>query len=274
VTDWIALWRDLVTLSNASKERCQKNDDHWLDRAGTFNEAVKRRWEKSDSSREFIISLLQAGDTLLDIGAGTGAWEVLLAPRLKTISAIEPSPSMRTLLQQNLLAAGIDNVDIIPGSWPDVDIPPHAITLCAHAMYGCTDFERFIQHMTAATLQTCIIILRLPLPGSLMTQAAQKVLGQPHDSPNFVVAYNALLQMGIQANVIMENSSAWEPWRSANLDEALIRLKEKLGLYKPSQHDDYLSGLLKENLIEQDGSLVWPQGVRSALIHWKPQDNR
>jgi SAM-dependent methyltransferase len=274
MTDWIALWQELVEMNLTYGRHGQKIDDHWQERASSFNEAVKRRWGKPDSSREFVLSIINSEDTLLDIGAGSGAWEVLLAPRIKTTSAIEPSQSMRDIMRQNLLTARINNVKIIPGKWPEVEILPHTHTLCAHSMYGCADFERFIQRMVAATLQTCTLILRLPLPGSLMTQAAKKVFGHPHDSPNFVIAYNALLQMGIHANVIMENSGPWEPWVSSNFDEALKMIKEKLGLFNSSKHDDYLSGLLQENLVEQDGSLVWPAGIRSALIHWKTCDNR
>ena len=268
MTDWIALWRELVTLKSSPEKQSQNKGDHWLERAGQFNTAVKRRWENPDSSREFVISLLKPGDTLLDIGAGTGAWETLLAPRLKSITALEPSPSMRSILQQNLQEAGIENVDIIPGSWPEENMHPHTFSLCAHSMYGCADFVVFINKMMAVTRKTCILIIRQPLPGSLMTLAARKVFGHPHDSPNFEVAYNALLQMGIHADVIMENSGSWEPWTSSDFEQALITLKEKLGLFSPSRFDNDLSALLRENLVEEGGRLIWPAGVRSVLIHW------
>jgi hypothetical protein len=101
-----------------------------------------------------------------------------------------------------------------------------------------------------------------------MAQAARHVWGQPHDSPNFQVAYNALMQLGIFANVVVEDTGLWEPWTNESLEEALADVKRRLDLVEDSTHDAFLRDLLAQHLTEQDGQVVWPRGTRSALIHW------
>jgi hypothetical protein len=101
-----------------------------------------------------------------------------------------------------------------------------------------------------------------------MAEAAMRVWGHPHDSANFQIAYNALLQMGIQANVLMEDTGMWKPWKSASIDEALGDVKRRLGLVGETVHDEYLRALLERRLVLENNEYVWPKGVRSALVYW------
>ena len=77
ITDWIALWRELVEIKARSRDGTseEKQDvDVWCKKAAEFKEGVKRRWRRPDSSRDFILSKMNPDATVLDIGAGTGAW--------------------------------------------------------------------------------------------------------------------------------------------------------------------------------------------------------
>ena len=97
MTDWTALWRELVEIKARSQKReadAQLQMDFWRVKAREFDESVKRRWTRPDSSRDFVISQLDANATVLDIGAGTGAWAALLARYVHKVTAIEPSPAM------------------------------------------------------------------------------------------------------------------------------------------------------------------------------------
>jgi SAM-dependent methyltransferase len=270
--DWTELWKQLVEMSawKWQGEGERKSRDKWQERARDFDRSVKERWQNPDSSRSFILSQLSHDCTLLDIGAGTGAWCILTAQRIRRVTALEPSPSMRSLLLENLRQAGISNVEVLPEAWPEAQVEPHDITLCAHAMYGIADFALFVRRMEQVTRRLCIMILRTPLAGSVMTDAARHVLGHPHDSPNFTIAFNALLQMGIYPNVIMEEDDAWAPWQSATLEEALQKVKSRLALGDEARHDAFLKDLLERRLQPCDEGLRWPPGIRSALIYWQP----
>jgi 2-polyprenyl-3-methyl-5-hydroxy-6-metoxy-1,4-benzoquinol methylase len=271
ITDWNSLWRELVEIKARSRERKSGGkppEDLWAYRAREFKEGVKRRWAKPDSSREFILSRMTREGTVLDIGAGTGDWSILLAPCSKHVTAVEPSGSMISVMRESLAEDDISNVSIVQGEWPDVSVEPHDFSLCSHAMYASPDLKSFILRMAACTRRTCFLLLRAPSIDSVRAEAARHLWGQPLDSPNFTIAYNVLLQAGIYANVLMENTGLWKPRTSSSLQEALLDMRRFLGLDDSGEHDEYLLGLLKRRLAWKEGKYIWPPEVRSALVYW------
>jgi len=278
LTDYLLLWRQIIEKQNADNPRQQvpaDGDDPWIEKARWFHECVKKRWQQPDSSRDFIVQTLKQnpGSTILDIGAGSGAWSCLLATHCASVTALEPSAAMITVLNENLAEQAIDNVHIINNSWPDTTIEHHDFTLCSHSLYGSADFANFIRAMHKRTRLRCFLLLRAPTPDGLMAEAAQIVWGQPHDSANFQIAYNALMQMGIFAHVQVENTGLWEPWTSSALTGALQDLKTKLNLNETTQYDDRLENLLSKHLVRTGDHYCWPRGVRSMLVHWSVEDN-
>jgi SAM-dependent methyltransferase len=271
LTDWNSLWRELVEIKSQSRETCPgslSDADVWENRAEEFEKGVRRRWAKPDSSRDFVLSQLSKDSTVLDIGAGTGAWSVLLARHVRQVTAVEPSAAMIEVMRKSLVAEGIGNVTIIKGEWPDVPAEPHDFSLCSHAMYSCPDLAAFLRRMNTCTKRMCFLVLRAPMQNGVMAEAARHIWNQPLDSPNFTIAYNILIQIGIYANVLMENTGLWPPRTSSSLEEALGRLKRHFGPMD-SGHDEYLKELLRRRLILRDGQYIWPREVRSALVYWQ-----
>jgi len=246
-------------------------EDHWRHKARSFSEAVKQRWAHPDSHRDFILSLVKSlsRSAVLDIGAGTGGWAVPLARNARKVTALEPSSAMIQVMRENLESEGVDNVEIIQGPWPESEMEAHDFSLCSHAMYGCSDLTAFVHAMTKATRRTCFMLMRAPAHDGTMALAALRVWGQPHDSPNFQVAYNAMLQMGLYPHVLMGAPDLWEPWENDSLEAAMEEVKHRLGLGSASEHDAFLRNLLESRLTFRDGKALWPREVRSALIYWE-----
>ncbi len=271
ITDWAALWKEIVTARNAVHERhsAECGGDIWRERARDFDERVKERWKRIDNTRRLILLQVTADSTFLDIGAGTGSWEVFLSPYVQKITALEPSPSMGAMLRKNLDEEAIQNVEIVQGLWPQTDLPAHDFVFCSHAMYGVADLVPFLQKMQATARRACFVLIRATYPGSMLSEAAQVVWGQPYDLPNFTIAYNVLLQMGITPNVQMEDEDRWLPTTSQSIEEALGEVKRKLGLMREdTRYDTALVGLLERRLIRREDGLEWPGKIRSALIYW------
>jgi SAM-dependent methyltransferase len=272
LTDWDLLWRELVTIRSQSRKRGAEQDrdeDVWSKRAQRFDAGVERKWAKPDSSRRFILDQLDSDSTVLDIGAGTGAWSILMSQCAKQVTAIEPSPAMMEVMRNKLAAQKITNVSIVTGSWPDVSVERHDFSLCSHSFYGYPDFTRFVRQMNASTKRMCFLLLRVPMINGVQAEAAQHIWGQPLDSPNFTIAYNILLRIGIYANVLMEDTGLWSQKTSASLEAALSRMKRHFGLIENSEYDNYLMDLLHRRLTLENGSYVWPPEVRSALVYWQ-----
>lgn len=271
ITDWAKLWRELVETKNQDKWNSIEapgDSDIWLTRAREYDERVKTRWENPDSTREAVLSMLHPDFSLVDIGAGTGAWTMLFAHQVRSVTAVEPSQAMRAVLQENLRAEGIENVRILPQRWEEAECSSHSICFCSHAMYGVADFPAFIRKMDQCATWGCFLLIRVPSPEDLLCEASQYIRGQPYDSPNFVLAYNILLQMGIRPDVRMETGGRGFSITSASEEEALGEAKRRLGLSHTSEHDSYLRNLLRQRLIKEGDHYRWPGTTRSALISW------
>lgn len=275
VPDWLCLWRELSEEHWCSEKRrhggAEMGADVWRSRARSFDAHIKQRWATPDSSRAAVVAQLKAhpGSTVLDIGAGTGAWTTLMARIARQVTVVEPSEAMLEVLLENLATEGVGNVRVVRAAWPEAQVEPHDFSLCSHAIYSYPDFAHFVWRMTEVTRRTCFMVMRAPTADGIMAQAALRIWGQPYDSPNFQVGYNALLQMGLWPNVQMEDSGLWEPWASDSLDSALEQVKRRFGIESTSEHDEFLLDLLRRRLTYQGGGYVWPQGVRSALVYWE-----
>jgi SAM-dependent methyltransferase len=272
--DWLDLWRELATRQEEAWRAGGARDgaDVWRERARGFDAEVKRRWATCDSSRDFVAAQLQANPDwiALDIGGGTGAWTVFMARFARHVTVIEPSSGMIEVMRENLAESKVRNVEIIQKKWPEAEVNKHDLTLCAHAMYGFPDFAKLARSIEAVTRRICVLVMRSPTPDDLLCTAALHIWGQPYDSPNFQVAYNALLQMGIFPNVLMEDTGLWDPWSSASLDEAFAEAKRRLGLQEDHRYDDFLHNLLTHNLVPEEDRLLWPRSIRTALVYWTP----
>jgi SAM-dependent methyltransferase len=250
IPDWAELWKELVMLNDRWQEIGETQEEHWKKRARSFSEEIQKSWARPDSSREFLVSRLLAAPeaTLVDIGAGTGAWTALAARYASSVTAIDRSQAMIEVMRENLDKDGISNVRIIHGIWPEVEIELHDFSLCSHAMYGEPDLPRFLRKMADITRKTCFLLIRAPKMDGLMAEFARMVFGQPHDSPNFVIAYNTLIEMGIYANVLIEDTGLWKGWTNDSLEEALADVKRRLGLKNNPTYDTILYRRLKEEL--------------------------
>lgn len=270
--NYVELWRDLVRLSAVRRQRKTEmiTGDQWHGKAAEFDQRVNARWKEKDSSRAFVLQTLReiSGASVLDIGAGSGAWVSLISPLARAVTAIDPSPSMLSQLKKRVTEEKLDNVRIVAGFWPQVQVAEHDVCFCSHAMYGAENLPAFIQSMHAAAKKRVILLLRAPSHDGLMAQAAQLVWGHPFDSPNYQIAMNILWQMGIFPNVIMEEDHLWKPWSHASMEEALSEVKNRLGLFDDRVWDSKLLELLKSNLVEQAGEYIWPSDMRTALLYW------
>ncbi len=273
VTDWLELWKELVNLkSKAARESSKcRHKKYWSRKAGQFKNRTEKSCIPPSSSQQFIASVLEdhPGSTLLDIGAGIGDWSAFLASYAKEITALEPSADMGEMLTDLISSAKLENVKWFQGSWPEIDIEPHDYTLASHSMYGEADLKPFIEKMTAITRKGCFLVTRVLYANTIMAKAAKLILGQPFDSPCFQVIFNALLQLGIYPNVLMETGKTWKSWSDDSLEEALQEIKNRLGIQDSSEYDGYLMSLLSKHLSKKNGKYVWPTGNGSALIYWE-----
>lgn len=271
ITDWKLLWKELVEIKRESQKESIEtpgDSDHWCEKARAYDKRVKIKWEKPDSSRILILSVLEPNSTLVDIGAGTGAWSILFSKTLSKVTAVEPSRAMREVLIENIRSSEVKNIRVLPEGWLECSLEKHDYTFCSHAMYGETDFVSFVQKMIEHSNKMCFLLIRNPSDDGLIAEACQHIWNQPYDSPNFTIAYNILLQMGIHANVQFEESGREFFICNSGEHEALIEIKKRMGLLQNGEYDGYLQDLLHRRLVKKEDQFYWPGGGTAALIYW------
>jgi 2-polyprenyl-3-methyl-5-hydroxy-6-metoxy-1,4-benzoquinol methylase len=257
--DWLELWRELVksTYNPGSERLWQRYEKH-----------ARKRSERPDPLLEFVKDNLAPGDTVIDIGAGSGRWTIPLAAKAGGVSAIEPSPEMSILLRQNIDASGRDNIETIAAKWEEASVQTHDIVVCAHAMYSSPDLADFVRKMERLARKRCYLAMRLLQADSILGELSLAIYGRRHDSANAIVAYNALFSMGIYANVIIEEGIY--RWENASLEEAFLRAKRHLRLETEMRFDSLIRDTLQRRLVYQTNTYIWPDGMRSALLWWSP----
>lgn len=275
--DWLAHWESAVRQKGACRCKEQSSsandDDEWRTRAADYARNAPLRDEGRRVTRAILESVCRAlpNATVLDIGAGSGVWTVPLANWASQITAMEPSPAMRAELENAVAAAGISaRVTILPHAWPCHETPPHDILLCAHVLYGIADFRGWIDAMTARARELCLLLLRAPAADDFMDEARRLIQETPPARPDAFLAVNALWQMGIRPQVLMESVAAPYSEIYADLPSALSDLKRTLHLHADSRHDHALTGLLERRLRRTPEGLRLPPRPPTAIVMWQP----
>jgi SAM-dependent methyltransferase len=258
-TNWLELWRDLVVHNPLNKNSAMFS---------RFADQARNKSERPDPLLDFVLAGLDKTDSVLDIGAGSGRWTIPLSQFSKHVTAIEPAPSMCEILRERISADEITNIDIISNKWESVEVPVHDISLCSQAMYDSPDFAGFVRKMERSSRKMCFLAIRLPPSDGIIGELSLTLFGRRNDTPNALIAFNALYSMGIYPDVKVEEQIL--NWVDANLEDACRRAKRHLRMDELSQYDSLIRDTLRRRLARKGDNLVWPDGMRSALFYWKP----
>ena len=204
-------------------------NEEWKRQWSRYREASMEQtgaayWDNEDAARDFyrksqeqadtrVVPILdglplQADSRVLDIGAGPGAIAIPLARRVRHVTAVEPSGGMYKILEENLAAEGVHNVDVVQKLWEEVDVTtdltgPYDIVFAKNSL-SVPDIRDAIIRMNEACSDYAAIYWFAGLtPWEMMSRALWPKL---HDMefaapPKCDVIYNILYSMGIYANI-------------------------------------------------------------------------
>ncbi|MDP9072940.1 MAG: class I SAM-dependent methyltransferase [Actinomycetota bacterium] len=105
---------------------------------------------------------------VLDVGAGTGAASLPLAPPAGRIVAVDQSQAM--LDEMARLAGDRVSIQTIVGRWPDVSdqVEPVDVAVCANVAYNVANLDRFAGALTEATRGRVVMELTSVHPQSAL----------------------------------------------------------------------------------------------------------
>lgn len=165
----------------------------WDARAESMAEKV------GDSSyvQEFCRRLdLSECTTLLDVGCGPGAIALALAPRMKTVYALDYSAKMLELLLRRAKALGVGNVVPIHRAWEEDwgDVPECDIVTASRST-AVTDMADALAKMDSKARRRAY--LTNLVGGQFIDPEVARLLDRPRPAmPDFIYIVNILYQMG------------------------------------------------------------------------------
>jgi SAM-dependent methyltransferase len=247
------------------REREQPEEQSWEQFSQWYDS-----WVYSNDYVERTLSRLQRhlGPTtrVLEIGPGSGAFTLALAPIVEEIIAVEPAPSMRAVLNRNLSKNDITNVKVIPGRIEDFLQDEKGTFDLALASYSLHDVEsmdiviwdliRLARHL--------FILMGTGEPLKWRQDLYQRFKGKDRlRPPQFDYFYPILLEMGIFADVEII-------WISANYvynsEEELVEWWMK-NLHLDGLRRDELRDALLE-FAEQREEQIGIYSRRRAALAW------
>ncbi|HEY66034.1 MAG TPA: class I SAM-dependent methyltransferase [Caldilineae bacterium] len=223
-------WQERVTTCRRKRE--ESDDEAWQRLACWYNAWVQNN-DYVDLILPRLLQYVGSRARVLEIGPGSGAFTLPLAPAVREIVALEPSPAMRDVLAHNLAEAGITNVRIIPRRVEeglDEVEGPFDLALASHSLYNVEPIDAVIRELVRLARHIAILMgtgeqwewyrtLHCRFKGKDRTRY-----------PHFRHFYAVLLEMGIcadvetiwtSANYVFESEQALVEWwmRHFNLDE-------------------------------------------------------
>ena len=107
-----------------------------------------------------------------------GRFALPLALTCRTVTAVESSHSMCSVLRQTLLEYNIGNVSIIEAGWLEACVEPADIVLCSHVVYAIEEIEPFVRKMDNCAGRLVVTVLFQSPPQTQMYGLWEQVHGE------------------------------------------------------------------------------------------------
>lgn len=269
--DWNAEWTRLSAAREAPHDAA-----FWDRRAVDF-----RGGDETSPYVTGFIACLRAlpGESVLDVGCGSGALALPLARAGHPVCALDFSQGMLAVLRERAAAEGLSGVQTVHASWDDdwaaAGVAPADVALASRSLDVC-DLRAALAKLDAfARRRVCVT---LPADGLLYPGLlAHAAVGRPYRRRgDGALAAKVLADMGIEAEVSdLEHSSV------SHYESPQAALESLRRVVSPADDRERraLERYAAEHVVEGtdgDGRRVWVQdpaiAVRWAFISWDKPD--
>jgi SAM-dependent methyltransferase len=223
-----------------------------------------------DPSLEHLRSLVEPGDSWLDLGAGGGRYTLPLALRAKRVYAVEPSSGMRQVLASAATDAGVTNLDVFDERWPGPSRCPVAdCGLISQVGYDIADIGPFLEQFEAHVSRMCVAMLFEGAPISDFGVLWRPVHGEDrHLLPGLREFITLLLARGRLPEIRL-----FETPRAVfdSLDSLHRTARRPLWVKEGTDQDERLQQAIASIAVPVDNGYVLRRGPRMlGVVTWRP----
>lgn len=284
MSSWTDQWRSFIRETSYLHDlRAEKisNDQFWRG-YGIYDQALKHSGYPGEVLKR-ISSFIRSGSTLLDIGAGTGAFAIPLSHLTGATVALDPSAYQLQVLIGKAREEGLTNIAVIEKEWretkpgeisklierkfncrsggsyrPEIDPIEKSIrpevdyALAAYSLFD-EEIEGFLARMIHVAREGIFIVFRASHPDSLSEFAYG-----PRPQADYLCLYNILKDMGHQVDVILFP-------RDYQLPLQMVNRQYRFSIRSSEEIADHLRA--QGRLEERDDGLWASFSTKDALLY-------
>ncbi len=259
--DWAEVWhqkREKYFWTKRLREKGITNEDYWDNYPDElyFDQSYKNY---PGAILEKMKRYLSPNSTVLDIGAGDGAYAVPLARVVREVTVVEPSKGqIRRLLKR---AEGQENIMAINKRWEDVapeELQEYDLVNAAYC-FAMPDIKEALVKMWDCTRGVLFLVTQA---GSSLAAVYPLFVRGYEPPPDYIILYNVVYQLGIKANVEINTRRYLYPW------DLLVKTWRHDEEITPEDEDKVRAFLEAEGKLvtKEDGTLWVKCWYRDAVI--------
>ncbi len=202
--NWSDEWKKFHESSPWSQELMNKgitSEEYWDNyKFGDRNEEYNRLAGYPGLIIDRMLKFAGPNSSVLDIGAGAGAYTIPLAKSARKVTVVEPSRGQIARLMRRAEREGLENIEVINKRWQDVErseLESYSLVNAAYCFH-MPDIREALQKMMDVTAGALFLI---SLVDHGFTDVYEGVFGEKEPEPEYIYLYNVLHQMGYPANV-------------------------------------------------------------------------
>lgn len=202
--DWSIEWtrhKDSSSWNRWLKEKGISNEEYWDNHVfGDRYEEYNRLAGYPGKILDRMVRLLDSDSSVLDIGAGPGAFAIPLAKVARKVTVVEPSRGQVTRLMRRADREGLENIEVINKRWQDVELDELGSYRLVNAAY-CFQMPDILEALQMMVDVTGGVLFLISMVDHGFTDVYESVFREKGTDPDYIYLYNVLHQMGYPANV-------------------------------------------------------------------------
>jgi len=208
---------------------------------------------------ESVKAFVGPDSTVLDVGAGAGAFAIPLAAKVRHVTAVEPSPAQVARLNEAMEREHVSNITVLQSMWEDVDVDslePHDLVLAVHSLQ-MRDIADALRRMCRVAAHRLLLI---HTAGHNFSSAVHELFGiEP--GPDYTYLSHILHGLGYQPEVEFADYSYDVP---LDLQMDILSYNPGLSTTQCGRLRDY--ALSRAMVSVRDGNSWLRHSCRDALI--------
>ena len=154
-----------------------------------------------------VMGLIEPACSVLEIGAGTGAFTLPVARKAASVTVVEPSPAMAALLEEKLRRNDVGNVVLQRRRWQEAAVAVHDVVLAAGCIYVFYDIAAALAKMADHARHLVILTSGLNNTSAIYNEAARTLgVAPPSPGPDYLHLQRVLCQMGMPPDLAILRS--------------------------------------------------------------------